>query len=290
MRVTDNFLFQRSILRMNNARSKYAQAMEVVQSGYRVRNASDEPRVRKMTNTVATADATIRSTNVVLTRAQGADNSLQNVNDIMGRVREIAVQAATGTVPSDARASMSQEVALLRSQVIQLANTNVGGSYVFGGMNDGSLPFDPTTGAFVGSTTVRQVQVAPGLFIEDGVSGADVFGTGSGVNLFDTLEALDVAMNANDLPAIQNLIGDIDTSIDQVISQRVTLGGLMNQIEAVQSAAERAKEQAITTTAQLVEANPFEAYSELAKAQTAFDSAVQVASQLPFPGLVTRQR
>lgn len=288
MRITDNLLFQKSVQRLNTARSKYAQAMEVAQTGYRVRNPSDDPRVRKMENTVATSEATIRATNVVLTRAQGADSSLQDVNDILTRVREIAVQAATGTVPSDARTAMAQEVSLLRKQVIQLANTNVGGSYVFGGMNDGSPPFDTTTGAFSGSTNVRQVQVAPGMYISDGVSGADVFGTTSGVNMFDALEDLETAMTSSDLAAIQGSIGSLDTTIDQVLKQRVTLGGLMNQIDAVQAAAERAKEQAVTTTASLVEADPFEAYAALAQAETALNAAVQVASQLPMPGLINK--
>lgn len=293
MRVTDKVLYQNSTARLNSTRSRWARAQEIAQSGIRVNKPSDDPyaaaRAVRESHTQRSADAVAKIATAASTRIQGADTALQSVNDLLSRARELATQGANSTLSPENRAAMAQEIQGIREQMIQLGNTRIGESYVFGGMGDGSPPFD-SSGSFSGNTTVRRLQVGENTFVNDGVSGAEIFGTSSGTNIFDTLSAIETALAGNDRAGVEASLGDLESATNQVTQSRSSLGTLMNQFDAVSSAAERTSEIATTNRSQLVDADVFQAYNDFASAQRALEAAVQIASELPMPGLVTGRR
>lgn len=71
-----------------------------------------------------------------------ADNTLIEVNTILTRFRELAEQTATGTVGADNREQVSYEARQLFDQLVNMANTQFEGKYIFGGHKTTTTPFE----------------------------------------------------------------------------------------------------------------------------------------------------
>ncbi|MFZ5585613.1 MAG: flagellin [Thermodesulfobacteriota bacterium] len=64
---------------------------------------------------------------------KASESSMDSLTDLLGRAKVLAEQLATGTVRETEHESSASEVMNLIEQITSLANTQVGGSYIFGG-------------------------------------------------------------------------------------------------------------------------------------------------------------
>ncbi len=85
----------------------------------------------------------IRNANDGIALAQTADGALGEVTNMLQRVRELAVQSASGTYSDDDRTNMQTEVAQLGAQIDDItSNTKFNGVSLFehAGRRDGDDP------------------------------------------------------------------------------------------------------------------------------------------------------
>jgi flagellin-like hook-associated protein FlgL len=90
--------------------------------------------------------------------------------------------------------------------------------------------------------------------------------------------------------AISATITALDVSLEQVRSSRSEIGLHLNSADISIGMAQREQDQANAARSRLVEIDAVDAYSELMRAQTALSAAIEIAAQLPPPGLVDRAR
>jgi flagellar hook-associated protein 3 FlgL len=292
MRVTDSQFFANMKRNLAQRSSDYAHAQQVATSGLKVGQPSDDP--------IAFAEARDQTTN--LTRAQSyqrtidqakpsldtADAALGDIDTTLGRIRDIAVQGANDTLSSTDRLTLSNELNGLRDQLVALGNSQAGDSYVFGGYKNGTPPFD-ATGTYTGDTTAQSVEVSRGVNLAVGVTGDRVFGT-PGTDVFSTITKLQTALTTGTSTNISSTITDIDTNLEAVRTAHSEIGVHLNSLDLAGAIAGRASDLAQTNHANLVEADAAGAYTDLAHMQSALSAAIQIAAQLPPPGLVERQR
>ena len=257
----------------------------------RVEKPSDDPvafaLARRESARQATAQASERSADHGLALTTGAEGALGGVSDALSRARELAVQMSNGTYSASDRAAVAYEVRGLRSEIASLGNTQVKGQYVFGGYLDSAPPFDPVTGVYSGDDQVPRIEVAPHMHLPIIVPGGTTFGASGGTtDILATLDTFATALDANNLTNVRASLTGIDASFQQINDARAELGSQMLAFEGARAGAQVAQDTAATSRAQLVEIDPYRAYSDLANAQTALDAAVSVASKLPFRGLV----
>jgi flagellar hook-associated protein 3 FlgL len=277
-----------------NARARNAAATSIASSGMRVQKPSDDPVAfaigRRDTAREQVAVASARTSEYAMSVSIGADQALAEAGDALARARELAVQMASGTYTANERTFAASAARELRLEVLNAANREVDGTYIFGGYRDGAPPFDATTGAYSGDGLVKQVEVAPFLRLPVSVSGATTFGAGTGTDVLATLEALATALDANDPTTVQSLLADIDASAQQINGARVDLGGQIRGFDVTLATAELVQDRSAASRAQQIEADPYRAYSDLVNAERALQAAVGVAARLPFPGLATGGR
>jgi flagellar hook-associated protein 3 FlgL len=146
MRVSQRQRFSFFINNMNNSLTDLMELNIQAASQKRINRPSDDP--------VGTARVlghrdSIRALNQYKTNAEDAkgwlniaDNTLIEVNTILTRFRELAEQAATGTVGADNREQISYEARQLFDQLVNMANTKFEGKYIFGGHKTDATPFE----------------------------------------------------------------------------------------------------------------------------------------------------
>ncbi|SEI86953.1 flagellin [Allopseudospirillum japonicum] len=129
---------------LNKAQQANETALQRLSSGLRINSAKDDAAGLAISTRF---DAQIRGTNMGIRNAndgislaQTAEGALGAVNDNLQRMRELAVQAANGTLNDTDRAALQQEVSALVSEVDRtVRDTNFNGTQLldgsFGGVN-----------------------------------------------------------------------------------------------------------------------------------------------------------
>jgi len=120
-----NALTSQESMRANGV--NMSQAMERLSTGKRINNAKDDAAglaiSNRMTSQIRGFAKAIQNTNDAISMTQTAEGAYSNVSDILQRLRELAVQSATGTNSAADRVSIQQEVTQLKAQIDQIANT-----------------------------------------------------------------------------------------------------------------------------------------------------------------------
>jgi flagellar hook-associated protein 3 FlgL len=160
---------------------------------------------------------------------------------------------------------------------------------VFGGYKDQSSPF-AADGSYNGDSEAQEVEVSKGLRVPVGLTGDRVFGSAGGQDVFQALGDLSSALASNDMDGIHASLGQLEQSGRQVRLARVEIGGHVDAAEIARTVAQRGQDRAIAARSRLLDIDPLDAYTELARAQQALQAAVAVASQLPAPGLASTAR
>ncbi|MBR3561615.1 MAG: flagellin [Oscillospiraceae bacterium] len=90
-------------------------------SGYRINSAADDAAglaISQKLRTQITADqARLQNTQMEISAAQTGDGALSSVHSALGRMRELATQAANGTYTDADRGMLQKEFSQLRSQI-----------------------------------------------------------------------------------------------------------------------------------------------------------------------------
>ena len=106
------------------------------------------------------------------------ESALSSSDDLLQRVRELAVQANTGVMTNTDLQSIAKEVQQSLSGLLGLANSQDGnGNYLFAGNHTTTKPFDQSNGGFsyAGDQGQRTIQIGENRQIAITDSGYDVF-------------------------------------------------------------------------------------------------------------------
>ena len=208
LRIQNNveaFNAHRQLTGTSNMLSK---SMERLSSGYRINRAADDAAglaiSEKLQTQVGGLDQAQRNAQDAVSLVQTAEGSMSEVQSMLQRVRDLAVQFNNGTLSSSDKAAITNEVAQLCDEISRIsAQTKFNGiSLLTGGA---ALNFQ--VGADDGETIT--------------VSARDLFGSGT---------TFDVDSAVFNFGATVTL-ASIDTAIDNVSNARSTFGAVQNRLE-----------------------------------------------------------
>jgi flagellin len=186
-------------------------------SGYRINNASDDAAglaiSESMKSQIRSYTVDERNASDGISMAQTAEGSLGDIHDVLGRMRELAVQSSNGSVTSTDRGYMQTEFGLLQSEV-----TRIQGSAKF---NDKDLI----------TASAQTITFQVGL----NNSASDQIGvTFGGVSLTSLLASTTKIGGTTSSSALASL-STIDTAIGSVSTARSKFGAAMNRLQVATS-------------------------------------------------------
>ena len=218
---------------LSNSQSMLAKAQERLSSGLRINSASDDAAgqaiANKMTAQIKGMDQASRNASDGISLVQTLEGGLDQVNDNLQRIRELAVQGANDTNTADDRAAIETEINERLAEIDRVAGSNN-----FNGTNlmnaSGSLSIqvgsntdveDVITVKTVDATTngdLGLVSGSSGVLVNDGTT-TTISGSGaSGAVTHDDF---------------QNLIDAVDASTKILDTDRATLGATLNRFDSV---------------------------------------------------------
>jgi flagellar hook-associated protein 3 FlgL len=261
LRVTSSMLINNFVRNMQINLRRLEQIQDTLASGKKLRRPSDDPvgvvGSLYLRSDLGKHEQFISNIEDAKTWMEITDSALGNATEVLQRARELALYGANGTLPQESRDALACEVEQLRDQLVLIANTTLGGRYIFGGTRTEEPPCVVDSNGDVkwkGNEKNIDYEVAPGVTIPVNCNGKIVF-TGSGDEQSDVFKVLNNLVNdlkdgkTGDISSAR--IGEIDKIIDRIIETRGELGARINRAEM---ALDRAQQQQIKQTELLASA------------------------------------
>ncbi|MBT2657819.1 flagellar hook-associated protein FlgL [Bacillus sp. ISL-18] len=236
-RITQNMLNSNmmfNLQRSNKAMDKYQTQLS---SGKKINKPSDDPvtAVRGMTyrSALNQIDQYKRNTDDGTSWMTTTDEAMDQVTQVLQRVRELTVQGENGTNDASARTAIAEELDQLKEHLGEIANSQIAGRYIFAGTAVKTPPYDAETKQFTNSNNQKlELQVGQNNNVQINVLGTDVFnyqGDGS-QGIFKLLDQL-VSEFRSTKPSTSGSLDKLDSQIDNILKERAELGARMNRME-----------------------------------------------------------
>jgi flagellin len=205
LRITQNVEAFNAYRNLSHTQHAVSRSMARLSSGYRINSAADDAAglgiSESMRSQVRGLAQSQRNIQDGVSMVQTAEGNLDEVHSMLQRIRELAVQYKNGSLDTNARTAIQNEVNQLASEV-----SRIGSSAAFNGTN---LLNSTTTVSFqVGANDGEQIGVSlVNLSTQVGTSYASLSTTGT------------------------TDISEIDTAISNVSTARASFGAVQNRLE-----------------------------------------------------------
>lgn len=213
--IQTNYAAMAAQKNLGTNQKQLAGSFQKLSSGFRVNTAADDAAglavSESMKSQIRSYTVAERNAGDAISMAQTAEGALGEVHDILGRMRELAVQSSNGSLTNTDRGYLNTEFGALQSEI-----TRIQGSAKFNGVT-------------LLQATAAAVKFQVGL---NNVGSDQIDVTFGGVDL--TGVASGTATVANATGALTAL-GQIDGAIGNVSSYRSKFGSAMNRLDVATS-------------------------------------------------------
>ena len=206
---------------------QFGKSVEKLSSGLRINRAADDAAglaiSEKLRGQVRGLNQAGRNAQDAISMVQTAEGALDEVHSMLQRIRELAVQYATGTVDSASKASIQAEVTALQAAIVDIStNTKFNGVAVLTGSS--AVTFQ--TGADQGQT----LTVTFGAVSTSGAVVSDITSVDTAITSISTLRGTfgaaqnrlehvvsSLAVAAENMAASESRIRDLDVAQEMVM-------------------------------------------------------------------------
>lgn len=207
--INTNISAMRAANASADANKALGTAMERLSTGKRINSASDDAAglaiATSMTSQIRGMSQGIRNANDGISLAQTAEGGLNEVTNMLQRIRELAVQSASGTYQASDRTNLQAEVTELKAQIDSvITNSEFNGVKLF-------------------DASVATVTIQAGAEASDAIALTMADLTGVQGATFDV---------GTDAAAASTTIDTVDTQLEAISTARATLGAGQSRLES----------------------------------------------------------
>ena len=239
-------------------------SIQRLSSGLKINSASDDAAgmavSEGLTAQVRGFQQGMENANEAIALLQTAEGSYNSISDIMIRMRELAVQAASDTLTDKERAYLNTEFEDLTNEITRISDV---AEY------NGIQLLTGTSGAAADGDMVFQVGTRNTVNDQIKITLKDQDSTALGI------EALGVDNLANS----QAAIATIDTALDQLATDRATLGSKVNELTSSVDNLATTIENLSAANSQIKDADLAKESADFTKHQVLMQSGVAMLSQ-----------
>jgi len=251
-----SLMAQRNLM---NTMTDLNRSLARLSSGFRINSAQDDAAGLaisvNLSAQIRSYNQVVRNANDALNITQTAESSLNETQNILTRLRELASQSASSGISNTERGYIQNEVTALVSEVDRIANATE--------YNGVSL---------INATTALTFQVG----IRDVASNDQIVVTMTSA----TASSLSVnALSLMTLTGAQGALATIDAALQSVSSERATLGAQANRMEHVVNTATQASLSLVGAQSRIRDVDVASEISNLSRLQILMQAGVAVLAQ-----------
>ncbi len=250
-----------------------SQAQERLTSGKQINSAADNAAglaiTTKMTSQIMGTDQAIKNANDGISMVQTMDGAVEEVVNMLQRMRELGVQAQNGTYTAENRAQMDTEFDQLKLEIDRVAQTTT--------FNDQKI-----LNSAASQNSANQVfHVGYDLGADNKVSvsalnfGISALSGGTGTNI----QSINLVSGAAGTSVASFAVGVIDAVLSTINTQRASWGAVQNRLESTVSNLANVNENMSAARSRIEDADFAKESAELARSQVLQQAGMSMLSQ-----------
>jgi len=294
MRITENFLNKRTLGDLQGVLRKYSDLNSQLTTGKKVRYPSDNAAIASR---VSNLDSRLREIERYQSNIETAqnyanmyDSSIQELNSVFLRIKELAVRGANDSLSEVDRKAIATELEKINTHLVSIANTEISGNYIYGGAtNNQKVVGIDENGEFKilvpPQANIKQKISVGGQDIEYGKTVYDVFVTDSGASVFGIVDRLSKAIDSGDNSLIQKELGNIDEIQSKALKAISDVGATQRIFELTSSRMKDFNTFSTDFLSKESDADIAQVVMELAMQQNVLQAALKAAGNIIPPTL-----
>jgi flagellar hook-associated protein 3 FlgL len=166
---------------MNRLTSTLEDLRNQAATGKKLIRPSDDPAairpVLSARSQIRATDRFISSLSTAGDRLANQDTYLDQAENLMVRAKEVAINAINGSLSEADMKTLADEVGYIKTEMLSIANAQVGGQYIFGGYKEDTQPFvengDVVT--YAGDSNIKRLEASSGEYVQTNMPGNELF-------------------------------------------------------------------------------------------------------------------
>lgn len=243
IRVRSNPIFLKTLSHLRQSQNEVTEHIEKLSSGKRVNRAKDDAAGMSMASKLSafthSQRVAARNANDGISFIQTAEGGLEEISNILVRLRELSVQAGSDTVGESERGFLNKEYQQLTNEIDRIAEAaSFNGTNVING-EKGVLNFQ--VGPYAGEEHKIMFDTE-GTHADTGKLGVRGTGVESKDDALESISSIDEAINQvsgqrADLGAIQNRLHHAVSNIENSIVSHDNMRSVIEDVDVADSAA-----------------------------------------------------
>lgn len=301
--VNTSAFYERSTRAMNDLRGRAESLQGAIGTGQRLERGSDDPvgaaQLRSLSRESRFAEISAAAGARVSSDLALTDSGLSDFAAYVTRVKELAIQGASGTLTPAQRAGIGVEVNEIYGELIRLANSrDSAGHALFGGEATGAAYVLDAAGlpVYAGTAKAGELALGDGQSVVRGVTGPEFLnfnGPAGPTNLFTLVRELGNALQGNvadPAQAARDALGGLDAGLESVTTAQTVVGSRMNWIDLIGDRRTQRSEQRSEQQAEVGGADLATTVTALQEIMTVLEASQAAFARLAGLSLVTMLR
>ena len=300
VRVTNNMMTDSLVRYLTAQNEALYERQTIIASQKRINKPSDDPigtgKIMDYRQTLSSIGQYQTNIQRGKTRLEVTEVSLDLADDLLQLVQGVAATEVNSTTAS--RQVAAETIKRIYDQVVDLANSELNGSYLFSGYQTKTAPFsrddtlattfDRFTVTYNGDAGDARFIVAQNTEIAIDADGRPLFhnAAGGGINTFDAMRDLIVGLENDDSDAISAQVGMIDQARSQINTVRAANAPVVYQLETTENHWQNYKSKIQDLLGKEEEADITQAVVELQRIELAYQTTLATAARIIQPGLL----
>jgi flagellin len=252
---------------VGRVQGKLGTSIERLSSGLRINSAKDDAAgmaiSMKLTAHTRSLNQAVRNAQDGISVVQTAEGGMNEIHNILTRMRELSQQASTGTLATSDRTALDTEFSQLKTEITRISDTTE-----FNGLKllDGSMSAAGVSlQVGINNTSNDRIDVS-------GTAFGDIDASALGLTTA-ALSSIDTAEHA------QSMLSIVDSAIASVSTRRGNLGAVQNRLGSTIANLEIAAENLSAANSRIKDADFAIETANLTKSQIILQAGVSVLSQ-----------
>jgi flagellar hook-associated protein 3 FlgL len=286
-RITPLMTSAQILSEINQAQDQMDTTEEQLSTGKTINQPSDNPYGASLAVSLNSDLAGLTNYSNNVSDGTAAASALTNMQDMVQRAQELAVESANGTQSSADLAATGAEITQLTDQIQQEANTQYNGQYVFAGTSTGTPPYSTSTGdAYQGNTGVITRQIGPGSAVQVNVDISQLLGDGQSAGdgkLLDTLRTMASDMTGGtsaDVADLSNQVTNLQSNFSTLEQMQTTVGATQDRLTLAASRIQNLQNSDTAALSNDEDANMASTMTTFSNQQAAFTAALRAGANI----------
>lgn len=191
MRITNNMMIATTVRNINQNAVRLSKAQQQVSSQQKIQLPSDDPvvatRAIKYRNYVDTVGQYQKNVDDAISWQKVTESALNDLGDIITRVRELTVEASSDTLTEDELQKIKAEVIQLQQEAVDVMNTSYAGRYIFAGFATDEAPYELVSTSVGDRVVFKGQYLSIGGPMSESISDADItaFGLANAADVYE---------------------------------------------------------------------------------------------------------